>query len=180
MHQFITQQVFEQHLGAIAGATTSKTLKAAVEPLLAAQGFDRWIYAADNPYAMIGMPAILSSGLGLWLLTYMAKGYQAVDPVVAHCLVAEEPLLWDSLRGWQGLPAKGQSLMQDLAAQGIGSGMAVPLRSKGGPQGLLNVVRSGALADELAHFEAVRPRLVEIGQAMHGSMVRVMKAAAHL
>ena len=172
----LVRQELDRHLGVIANAATNKTLKAAVGSTLAAYGFERWIYATENPCGAMGMPVVLSDGFGLWLLKYMANGYQAVDPLVAYSRTADEPLLWDTMCTWPNIPGKGQFLLRDLAAQNIGSGMAIPLRDKDGPQGLLNIVVSESLVDKRTYFEAVQPDLVEIGHSIHRTMVKIMKA----
>lgn len=148
--------------------------------LLAAHGYNRWLYASANPYGKTGFPATLANEFGSWMLEYMVKGYQKVDPIVLHCRASTEPLLWDAGAGWEGAESMVHQLMRDVMANGFGSGLAIPLSGPGNgrPQGVFNVTDSAPLSESRDRFDALMPRLVLVGQALHQAMSKILKEAA--
>ena len=172
------QQEFEQRLATLAAADTTKRLREATADLLMALGYRRWIYASDNPYGTLRLPATLANDYGMWMLTYMTKGYMKVDPILEHCRSSTEPLLWDSREGWDETPEKVQAMMRDAAENGFGSGVAIPLRLPDQPQGVINVTSPVPLADSQAHFEAMLPCLRQVGMTLHAGMINILKESA--
>ena len=69
-------------------------------------------------------------------------------------------------------------MMNDAVAHGFGSGLAIPLRLPGEPQGLLHVTSPAPLRESRAQFEEALPQLRQIGNTMHTAMVRIMKETA--
>jgi hypothetical protein len=174
----VGQLEFDRLISVAAVATTNKSLKVAAAELLASLGYTRWIYASENPYGALGFPATLANDYGMWMLAYMSKGYMKVDPVVVHCRISAEPLLWDAREGWDESNEKLRAMMNDAVAHGFGSGLAIPLRLPGEPQGLLHVTSPAPLRESRAQFEEALPQLRQIGNTMHTAMVRIMKETA--
>jgi hypothetical protein len=114
----------------------------------------------------------------MWMLAYMTKGYMKVDPVVAHCRVSSEPFFWDAREGWDESNEKLRAMMNDAVGHGFGSGLAMPLRLPGEPQGLLHVTNPAPLRESGAQFKEALPQLRQIGNAMHMAMVRILKENA--
>jgi len=172
------QLEFDRRLADLAAAVVSKSLKAVAAELLASLGYTRWIYASDNPYGALGFPATLANEYGMWMLAYMAKGYMKVDPIVAHCRTSTDPFFWDARVGWDESNEKLRAMMNDAVGHGFGSGLAIPLRLPGEPQGLLHVTHPAPLRESGAQFKEALPQLRQIGNAMHMAMVRILKENA--
>jgi len=172
------QLEFARCLADLAAAGMNKSLKAAATELLMTLGYTRWIYASENPYGALGFPATLANDYGMWMLAYMTKGYMKVDPVVAHCRVSSEPFFWDAREGWDESNEKLRAMMNDAVGHGFGSGLAMPLRLPGEPQGLLHVTNPAPLRESGAQFKEALPQLRQIGNAMHMAMVRILKENA--
>lgn len=164
-------QAFAHHLDAIAAARTNKTVKDAAAAVLSNDGFDRWLYACDNPYGKLGLPITLANEYGAWILTYTVKGYQKIDPVLAHCRANTDPVMWDATVGWETAEPSVQAFMKDVAAHGFGSGVAIPLHEFEESKGLLSLTHPAPLAKARPLFEEALPRLVQIGQTMHRTIV---------
>jgi hypothetical protein len=165
---------FDQQISRISSATTNKTLKVAATELLAALGFTRWIYASENPYSTLGLPVTLANDYGMWILTYMAKGYQSIDPVVAHCRTSTTPIFWETGADEANADDRLRSLMNDARAHGFGSGLAIPMQPPGTPLGMLNVTSPDPLASSRGQFETALPLLQQLGLAMHVTMMRIL------
>lgn len=172
------QTVFDDHLAALKQADSTKKIKECVADILSGLGYTRWIYASENPYGGMGFPITLANEYGLWMVTYMTKGYMSVDPLVAHCRANSEPLLWDAGEGWGEAPEKVQALMKDAAANGFASGLTIPLRLTDKPPAMINISSKEALVVSRAAFKANRDRLCQVGLAMHAAVVAVMEATS--
>jgi hypothetical protein len=68
--------------------------------------------------------------------------------------------------------------MQDVAAHGFGSGVAIPLHEFEESKGLLSLTHAASLAEARPLFEEALPRLVQIGQTMHRTIVGRLKKNA--
>ena len=164
------------HLQPIGAATTSGSLRRAMIQALQALGFERWVYASENPYSPLAMPATLASGqTAKWLVTYLMKGYQEIDPIVIHCRSEVDPLFWDSKAGWENADPKVQKFMMDISKHGFGSGLALPLRQHGAPNGLLSLTSEHSLDEEYARYEGFLPCLTKIGVTAHDVMHQILK-----
>ena len=172
------QREFDRRLADLAAAATNKSLKATAIELLTPLGYTRWIYASENPYGALGFPATLANEYGMWMLAYMSKGYRKVDPVVAHCRVSIEPFFWDAREGWDEATEKLRAMMNEAAAHGFGSGLAIPLQLPSTPPGLIHVTSPAPLRESRAQFEETLPQLRQIGNAMHTAMVAILKETA--
>ena len=79
-------QLLDINLRSIKAASTSRDLRRAMIQTLQDLGFEMWLYASENPYSPMAMPATLASGqTARWLIKYLMKGYQDIDPVLLHC-----------------------------------------------------------------------------------------------
>lgn len=139
-------------------------------------GFEMWLYASENPYSPMAMPATLASGqTARWLIKYMMKGYQEIDPIITHCRNENEPFFWDSKAGWGDADPKVQKFMVDVSRHGFGSGLALPLKQQGGPDGLLSLTSSQHLDKEYLRYQELLPCLTKVGVTAHGVMHQILK-----
>ena len=146
---------------------------------LQALGIESWVYASDNPYSTLGLPATLASGQTTrWLMTYMMKGYQAIDPIIVHCRNDKEPFFWDSRVGWEGADPKVKNFMMDVSKHGFGSGVALPLKPEGTPNGLLSLTSEQSLDLEYKRYQKLLPCLARTGFVAHEAMHQILKKAS--
>ena len=168
--------VLDKHLKSIEAASTSRGLRRDMIHTLQDLGFEMWLYASENPYSPLAMPATLASGqTARWLIKYLMKGYQDIDPVVLHCRNENEPLLWDAKAGWENADAKVQKFMTDVSKHGFGSGLALPLKHPGTPDGMLSLTSEQSLDVECKRYEELLPSLTRIGATAHEAMHQILK-----
>ena len=102
--------------------------------------------------------AILSNGQSIeWLCVYTVKRYADIDPIVSHCRNEVMPLFWDPKIGWENSDPKVQGFMKDVVKHGFGSGLALPLKQEGVPNGLFSITSDQSLEIERSHYEEVLP-----------------------
>ena len=143
---------------------------------LLALGFESWIYASENPYSPLALPATLANGQTTrWLMTYLMKGYQEIDPIIIHCRKENAPIFWDSRVGWESAAPEVQKFMRDVSRHGFGSGLALPLKQQDAPNGLLSLTSKQSLALEYTRYEEMLPYLAKIGAAAHTAMHQILK-----
>ena len=170
------QQDLEIYLQSIKTVTTSGSLRRVMIQALKVMGFESWVYASDNPYSTLALPATLASGQTTrWLMTYLMKGYQDIDPIVIHCRNENEPFFWDSKSGWEDADPKVQKFMMDVSKHGFGSGLALPLKKQGAPNGLLSLTSKQSLDLEYKRYQELLPCLTRIGEAAHEIMHQILK-----
>jgi len=139
-------------------------------------GFESWVYASENPYSPLALPATLANGQTTrWLMTYLMKDYQEIDPVIVHCRNENEPIFWDSKAGWDAAAPEVQRFMKDVSRHGFGSGVALPLKPEGAPNGLLSLTSKQGLDLEYERYEELLPCLTRIGAAAHETMHQILK-----
>jgi len=173
------QQDLEIYLQSIKAVTTSGSLRRAMIQTLQVLGFESWVYASDNPYTTLALPATLASGQTTrWLMTYMMKGYQAIDPIIVHCRNDKEPFFWDSKVGWEAADPKVQNFMMDVSKHGFGSGVALPLKPEGAPNGLLSLTSKQSLDLEHKRYQEMLPCLARTGAAAHEAMHQILKKSS--
>src|SRR5210317_1028985 len=169
-------QVLEKHLDSIMAAKTSGSLRRVMMNALHALGFEMWVYASENPYSPLALQATLASGQTTrWLMTYLMKGYQDIDPIVIHCRNENEPFFWDSKSGWEDADPKVQKFMMDVSKHGFGSGLALPLKQQGAPNGVLSLTSKQSLDLEYKRYQELLPCLTRIGEAAHEIMHQILK-----
>jgi len=158
----------------IRNSKSNSSIKSASVEALSSIGFDRWVFGTENDSSFFGMATLSSGGTWKWLLTYMGKCYQHIDPVLIHCSESQEPLYWDVVEGKGASEPRVREFWEDVCANGFGSGLSVPLRSPGGLRGLISVVSDQSLAESrdvfCQHLNDVR----SIGEAMHCAMERII------
>ena len=169
-------QVLEKHLDSIRAVKTSGSLRQAMIQTLQVLGFESWLYASDNPYSPLALQATLASGQTTrWLMTYLMKGYQDIDPIVIHCRNEYEPLFWDAKSGWEDADPKVKKFMMDVSRHGFGSGLALPLKQQGAPNGVLSLTSKQSLDLEYKRYQELLPFLTRIGEAAHEIMHQILK-----
>ena len=169
-------QVLDIHLKSIEAATTSRGLRRVMNQVLQTLSFESWLYASENPYSPLALPATLASGqTARWLMTYLMKSYQEIDPIVIHCRNENEPFFWDSKDGWEDADPKVQKFMMDVRKHGFGSGLALPLKQQDGPNGLLSLSSKLCLDVEYERYEELLPSLTRIGATAHEVMRQILK-----
>ena len=147
-------QLLDINLRSIKAASTSRDLRRAMIQTLQDLGFEMWLYASENPYSPMAMPATLASGqTARWLIKYLMKGYQNIDPVVIHCRNENEPFLWDAKAGWEESDPEVQIFFLDVSKHGFGSGLALPLKQPGTANGLLSLTSQHRLDLEYKRYE---------------------------
>ena len=168
--------VLDKHLKSIEAASTSRGLRRDMIHTLQDLGFEMWLYASENPYSPLAMPATLASGqTARWLIKYLMKGYQDIDPVVVHCRNENEPLLWDAKSGWENADAKVQKFMTDVRKHGFGSGLSLPLKHPSTTDGMLSLTSEQRLDVECKRYEELLPSLKRIGATAHEAMHQILK-----
>ena len=166
----------DMHLQSIKAVTTSGSLRRVMIQALQSLGFESWVYASDNPYSTLAMPATLANGQTTrWLMRYMMKGYQAIDPIIVHCRNEDEPFFWDSRSGWENADSRVQNFMLDVSKHGFGSGVALPLKPEGAPSGLLSLTSKQGLELEYKRYQELLPCLTRIGATAHEVMHQILK-----
>ena len=156
--------------------TTSGGLRRVMTHALQALGFESWVYASDNPYSPLAMPATLASGQTTrWLMKYLMKSYQEIDPIMVHCRNENEPFFWDSKAGWDDADPEVQKFMLDVSKHGFGSGVALPLKPEGAPHGLLSLTSTQSLDLEYKRYQDLLPCLARIGATAHEAMHQILK-----
>ena len=169
-------QDLDIHLQSIKAVTTSGSLRRVMIQTLQALGFESWVYASDNPYSTLAMPATLASGQTTrWLMKYLVKGYQEIDPIVIHCRNENVPFFWDSKVGWEDADPKVQKFMMDVSKHGFGSGLALPLKQQGAPNGMLSLTSKQSMDVEYKRYEQLLPCLTRIGATAHEVMHQILK-----
>jgi len=167
------------HLKSIRAATTSGSLRRFMISALQTLGFEMWVYVSENPYSPLAMPATLASGqTASWLMKYLIKGYQEIDPIVIHCRNENEPFFWDSKAGWEDADPKVQNFMMDVSKHGFGSGVALPLKPEGAPNGLLSLTSKQGLDMEYKRYQELLPCLARTGAAAHEAMHQILKKSS--
>jgi DNA-binding CsgD family transcriptional regulator len=90
---------------------------------------------------------ILSGYPREWRMRYDARGYMAIDPVLAHALNCVRPFGWNELdRGAPDLAA----FFEDAAAHGLEHGFTVPIHGAHGSFSLLSMARREPLPEDPA------------------------------
>lgn len=157
-----------QYIAEIQNVKSNKELKSVTESALYVIGFSKWVYASDNPYSRLNFPATLSCGYSsVWIMTYIHKRYQMIDPIVLHCRTHTEPIFWDAVDGWESADQKLKNFMADVRKNGFVSGVAFALTSPEGVRGIFNVVSEQPLYIERDRYEKALPDLIRVGQAVH-------------
>lgn len=168
--------VLDEHLKSIETSTTNRGLRRAMIQALQTLDFEMWLYASENPYSSLAMPATLASGQTTsWLMKYLLKGYQEIDPILIHCRNENEPLYWDAKAGWKDADPKVQKFMLDISKHGFGSGLALPLKQRGVPNGMLSLTSQQSLDVEHKRYEELLPCLMRIGATAHEAMHQILK-----
>ena len=141
---------------------------------MAAFGFDRWLSATENPHSIMPGPSMLHNGQSIeWLCVYTVKRYADIDPIVSHCRNEVMPLFWDPKIGWENSDPKVQGFMKDVVKHGFGSGLALPLKQEGVPNGLFSITSDQSLEIERSHYEEVLPRLQKVAITTHEIFHRI-------
>ena len=165
---------FYEKIDIIKGCSSNAKIKAAAVDILSEIGFDKWLFCSESNQALFGNVTFASGQTWKWLLVYMGKCYQHIDPVIKHCAVSEEPLLWDSIQEMKSNESRIRLFWKDVHANGFGSGLSVPLRSPTGLCGLISVVSDRPLSDTREVFEQQQANIRFIGEAMHFAVDRLM------
>jgi hypothetical protein len=137
-------------------------------------GFDRWIFGSESNVNLFGFATLSSGGTWKWLVTYMGKCYQHVDPVLTHCSESSEPLFWDAVQGMSASRPRLRAFWKDVYSNGFSSGLSIPLRSPGGLKGLISVVTDQPLIESRDIFCQQLNSVRLIGEAMHCAVERIM------
>jgi LuxR family quorum-sensing transcriptional regulator LasR len=110
-----------------------------------------------------------------WFEIYAQEGFEQIDPTVTHAMHSVAPLIWsDSM-----LRSPRQRQFGAAANSfGLVTGVSIPVHSREGDVGLLNLSssESGALADRLVRSNLAWAAL--IGQVTHEAMRRIVKRTA--
>lgn len=124
---------------ALSGCAGLDTLYAATKSIVAEMGFDYFIYGVrvatslTNPYQFVfsGYPPE-------WRRHYVEAGYEAEDPMVAHCSRQRRavPVIWDRAFFSTGLAAK---LWAEAADAGLRNGASFPVRGACGEAAMLSL-----------------------------------------
>lgn len=101
----------------------------------------RVVVALDRPAQFI-----ISGYPREWRIRYDARGYMAIDPVLANALERVRPFAWDELK--QGSP-RIRDFFEDARGHGLGHGFTVPVHGAHGHFSLLSLARAAPLPDSV-------------------------------
>jgi hypothetical protein len=169
----LTGSVLDSFLVDLKTSSTNSSVKTAAASALSALGFSSWIFACENPNSMLGRSHLLSGLTLTWITKYLAKGYLHIDPIVKHCQESEEPLVWDTVEGWNSAGDDIKDFLRDIHASGFRSGMAIPLRSPTGRIGLLSIVTPQPLSEARASYLQNMESARAVGMAVHSAIERI-------
>lgn len=110
-------------------------------------GFEYCAFGLKLPLPLAEPKIVLMNDYpALWSKRYESQGYLGVDPVVAHGLSSNEPILWSP-----ALFRSAGRLWDDANAHGLNHGIGLARRLENGSVGMLNLSRS---ADPINLLEA--------------------------
>jgi DNA-binding CsgD family transcriptional regulator len=121
-------------------ATTGTQLANIVRNLVRAIGFETFEYAAVFPGDLDDPDIILvSSAHRDWIERYRRMMHFRADPRIQNCLHHVTPFVWQCARCYGPV---ADAFLQDAARYGLRSGIAIPLRSPVGENGMFWVASS--------------------------------------
>ena len=170
----ITSECFQGKLDNVRCGSNNTSIKDAAADLLLMIGHDKWIYGSENKKSLFGFSTLASGNTWKWLILYMGKCYQDLDPVLKHCSISDVPLFWDSAQGMNCKDQRVKKFWKDVNVCGYGSGLSIPLRSSSGLLGLISVFSDNTLNDSRCLFDDNLLRIKQIGDAIHYAVERLM------
>lgn len=142
--------------------------------IMAAYGFEHFIYGASIPTSYVQPQSFIISGYPQgWRDHYIASNYQRIDPTVQHCAQRITPINWTEIDTSNTPAAK---MMQESRDFGLASGFSLPVHGTGGEFAMLSLASSespemsresieNALGDThllAAHFHEAARRIVRL------------------
>jgi DNA-binding CsgD family transcriptional regulator len=154
----------------VSAAGRGEPLQPVVEAIVRVLGFDSFMYATslctrpgseEKAYVFTTLPRE-------WVVRYGQRAYIEVDPRIRHIYENAMPLIWDQ-RSERGKDDATDSFLDDAAAHGVASGVAIAIYSA--CEGHVTVAYNSAKPeiDELRGFEISRnlPDLCMLGIYFH-------------
>jgi DNA-binding CsgD family transcriptional regulator len=141
----------------ITAAERGEALEPAVSALVRVLGFDSFMYGAsvsDRPnseqksYVFTTLPRP-------WVMRYDQRAYIEVDPRIQHVLDSAMPFIWDQ-RSERGKSAAIDAFLDDAAANGVSSGVAIAVYSALGGRVAVCFNSANPEIDDLRRFEIAR------------------------
>jgi hypothetical protein len=158
----------------IKNSQSNSSVKSAAIEALSGIGFDRWVFVSESNVNIFGFATLSSPGMWKWLLTYMGKCYQDIDPVLIHCSESREPLYWDVVQGIRCSGPRVKEFWKDVYVNGFRSGLSVPLLSYSGLKGLISIVSVQPLNVSRDHFCQHLDSVHLVGEAIHCAVERII------
>ena len=115
---------FDEFAAATLAVTDIAGLKRALTHALSREGYDNHIMTSISPRS-VGDVAWLEFPAG-YAETYVAEGWQDVDPVLAAALVAKRPLVWADVASRRALDNRARGCLAACKELGVHSGIVFP------------------------------------------------------
>lgn len=134
-------------------------------------GFERYAYAVrfkapslpTREFTMTDYPAA-------WGERYLAQGYFALDPIVAHCEHSALPALWDEA-AFHANPT--QPFWEEARSYGLRSGVSLAVHTGGGAVGVFSLSRDKPLDGEGEGLASLVGRLQVFATLLQSAIVRI-------
>jgi LuxR family quorum-sensing transcriptional regulator LasR len=131
----------------------------AITTIAATWGFDHVLIAMmARPGMRLEDAYTRSTHSQAWRRSYDEQGFIHIDPVVSHCLTRATPLIWSP----ELFATRAQQDLYELAcAQGLRSGVSLPIHGPNQEAGMLCFANNVALTDAFwTHVDDMLPNLV--------------------
>ncbi len=141
----------------ITAAERGEPLEPAVLALVRVLGFDSFMYGtgvSDCPnseqksYVFTTLPRA-------WVIRYQQRAYIEVDPRIQHVFDSAMPFIWDQ-RSERGKSAAIDAFLDDAAANGVASGIAIAVYCASGGRVAVCFNSANPEIDDLRRFEITR------------------------
>jgi DNA-binding CsgD family transcriptional regulator len=116
-------------------ASTEDALHTLYSRALHDLGYDRFIFSLMTDHLSLGLKAghgVMQNYPDDWMKHYVAKGFEAFDPVRCFMFTANGPFIWDELPLVQDLSRKQQECLSGGVEAGLYNGAAVSMRGANG------------------------------------------------
>lgn len=117
-------RVFDRFVTRLNGARDERSLTRVATLIAKELGFDKFAYIGFTTPRIVG----LSDYPTEWLLHYLNKGYQNIDPAVIRARQSISPVLWSPNKG-NRLSKQQQLILNEAGEFGISSGITIPIHA---------------------------------------------------
>lgn len=108
-----------------------------------------------------------------WLANYKFRGFYEIDPIVAHCMTSNQPLIWSTAaEEWLEYPDNVQKFIESCRKFGFTGGVAVPAHTLF-CRGLISFTTDRPLDEKLDAIENAKVFGKLLGTNLHDALFRI-------